>query len=196
MHAYRPAAAPAGFLAVWFDLQLLHFVSKLQLEQPRFAVQSFVSTLLQQHAANGCSVISQGGQLKPDTLRKLVSAALSQYRLLEHQRLEAVRCAAQGGSSGEAAKQPDCPACGLEPHSLYADCNMRETHLRGAGSATTREPQIQQRLVPDAATKAFMDSPANSISGPLQEPCNDFDADAALARSSTKNDITGARLLG
>jgi len=191
VHSLEPATAPATYLPVWFDLQLLALYSRLRLEVAQLAEQAWVKTLLTLHQQNGCTAVGAEGQLKADTLRKQLGAAAAQYQLLDHRRLEKVRQAAQAEQPDQ-LPQPDCPACAAEPHSLYADCNMKQTHLRLAAGATQRQPQAQRRLLPDADVKDFLNSDANDISAALPDTCNDFDADSILSRSSRKNDITGA----
>lgn len=171
IHALNPAAAPAGHLPVWFDLQVLAFYSRARLEVQSLSDQAFVSLLLAQHHLNGCTAISDGGQLQPDTLRKQLATTATQYQLVEHRRQEAVRAAAQAQQPG-AALQPDCIACADQPHSLYADGNMKQTHLRQAATASQRQPQIQRHLLPNQQVEEFMRGPGSDIGAPLPDSCN------------------------
>ncbi len=200
-HSMQPAAVPLHFLPVWLDLQLLHWHGQLRLRQPQASVEGLAATLLSQHAANGCRNISDSTATQPpslpattiqaDTFRKLLSKASDEFGLVEFSRHEEVRSVAEAGGLEQA-----CPACADTPHSLSFDGNFKLTHLRTAGTATTRQPAVQLRMQSDAAVRDFMANPdsaaCNAAAG---EACNSFAADQALARTVNKFDITGELLV-
>ena len=76
---------------------------------------------------------------------------------------------------------------------LYFDGNFRLPHIAAQGHAAAADSLAgQSYMIPDSRVREFISLPAVTTQAEGIEPCNDFDADAALGRARSQQfDITG-----
>lgn len=126
-HGFDIARARAHTTPVWICLQLLNHLSLQQFYCPTFALNAWSDSLLEHHKRNGSIHIGDGGCVSSIWFAKLAGAALLQFRIIEHERLQRIEDSSRMPQIPEDTQIAPCIACAMR-HTLPISIVASSSH--------------------------------------------------------------------